>query len=168
MTTITARLHFRFPFDLTSEYLREGLGEVSKTGPHRMQLTARLPATTLELSKNVVVECVPDPDESERKWRIHWTPEPGGIYPSFDGNLSAYADERDGTTILELSGNYRPPLGAAGAAFDHVVGQKITADTAHDVLANLAAEMKTRYAFEEAREVFQKMREESDESPARE
>ncbi len=154
MTTITARLHFPFPYALANEYFREGLGEVSKTGLHEIQLTARVPATSVELSKNVVAECRPDPDNPE-SWLIRWTPEPGGIYPSFEGKVSAHESERDGTTVLELTGSYIPPLGIAGEAFDHVLGRRITYDTAHDLLANLAAEMRVRYAYDEAREIFQ-------------
>lgn len=165
MTTINARLHFHFPFELTREYLSEGLGEVSKTGLHELQLTARIPATTIDLSKNVVAECEPDPD-AESTWKIRWTPEPGGIYPSFEGKISAYVNERDGTTILDLSGRYTPPLGLAGEAFDHVLGRRLTSETAHDILANLAAQMKTRYAFEEARELFQETAAQSDETPS--
>lgn len=166
MTSITARLHFRFPYALTSEYLSEGFAEVSQTGKHRLQLTARIPATAIELSKTVVAECELDADNIEPAWLIRWSPEPGGIYPSFKGRLRAYANESDGTTILELTGNYAPPLGAAGLAFDHVLGRKITSDTAHDLLANLAAEMKARYAFEEAREALHETPEEPDETPA--
>jgi hypothetical protein len=34
---------------------------------------------------------------------------------------------------------------------------KIAGDTAHDLLLNIAAEMKVRYTYEEARHVFQEV-----------
>jgi hypothetical protein len=86
---------------------------------------------------------------------LQWTPEPGGIYPSFEGRLSAYSDGKDDSTTLELTGEYTPPLGVAGAAFDSILGRRLTADTAHDVLANVAAQMRVRYAYEEARHAFE-------------
>lgn len=153
MTTIDARLHFQFPFDRAHEYLREGF-EKASTRLHEVQLVARVPATPLELSKKVLLQCDPDPGNEGQSWLVRWTPEPGGFYPSFDGKLSVEKEESDGSTILELTGTYTPPLGAAGAAFDHVLGRSITSDTAHEVLINFAAEMKARFALEQARRVF--------------
>lgn len=157
MTSITARLHFHFPFALASQYLSEGLTPISESGPHEMQLTSRIPATNIRLSKEVVVECRPLPEAPEPAWKIHWTPEPGGIYPSFEGTLSAQRSEIDDATVLELAGEYIPPLGAAGEAFDHLMGRKLTSQTAHDVLENLAEAMRAQYALDEAREIFQRV-----------
>jgi hypothetical protein len=157
MTEITARLHFHCPFSHAIGYLEDGLTNVSETGQHRLQLTARVPGTEIELSKNVLIECKPEPGRKD-VWQIHWTPEPGGIYPSFDGILSAHVHDADATTVLELKGRYLPPLGAVGRAFDHVIGRKLTADTAYDFLAEIAAEVRTRYAREEATEAVEKAR----------
>lgn len=154
MSTVNARLYFSLPFELAEEYFNEGLARVAATGLHELQLNARVPATTIELSKNVMAECFPNPNTAN-SWDVRWIPEPGGIYPSFEGTLSAHENPKNGSTILEVNGNYTPPLGAAGAAFDHVLGRKITADTAHNLLLNIAAEMKVRYAFDEARLVFE-------------
>lgn len=156
MSTINARLYFSLPFELAQEYFNEGLAKVAETGLHELQLNARVPATTIELSKNVMAECFPNP-EDPNSWNIRWIPEPGGLYPSFEGTLSARANDEDGSTILEVTGQYTPPLGTAGAAFDHLLGRRLTSDTAHNLLLNVAAEMRVRYAFEEARHVFEEV-----------
>ena len=154
MSTLSARLYFSLPFELAEEYFNEGLARLSDSGLHELQLNARIPLTTIDVAKNVVAECFPDP-ETRDAWEIRWVPEPGGMYPAFQGKLLARKNAKDNSTILELSGNYDPPLGTAGVAFDHVVGKKIAGDTAHTLLLNIASEMRVRYAIEEARHVFQ-------------
>lgn len=155
MSTITARLHFSFPYECAAEYLREGLVPSARTGVQEVLLTAHIPATPIDLSKNVLVTCSKEPGE-DGCWNIGWIPEPGGIYPTFEGKLRAYPSSRR-ATILELSGSYKPPLGIAGEAFDRVLGRTITAETAHEFLANIAGEIKVRYALEEAREIFREV-----------
>ncbi len=151
MSRITARLHFSFPYAFAEEYLRDGLVPTARAGVREMLLTARIPATQIELSKNVIVSCSEDPSE-DNCWEVRWIPEPGGTYPTFEGKLCAYPEQD--RTVLELSGEYTPPLGLAGEAFDRVLGYRITTDTAHDFLANIAGEIKVRYGLEEARELF--------------
>ena len=150
MSTITASVYLHVPLDRVREYLREGLARASQAGAHRIQLFARLPATPVDLSKEVAIESTAGPENVEGPWPIRWRPEPGGTYPSFEGNLSAHRNAHDDKTILELSGSYAPPLGAAGRAFDHILGHKLSDDTAHTFLMNIAAEMRARYAYEEA------------------
>lgn len=166
MTKISVRFNFGLPFALAEEYFSEGLTRVTATGLHELQLRARIPVTAIELSKNVVAECLPDPDGAGRSWLIRWVPEPGGVYPSFEGRISAHEHQVDGTTTLQLDGSYTPPLGHAGEAFDHVLGRKITEDAAHNVLADLASEMRVRFAFEEARAVYQDAVQPEESTPA--
>ena len=153
MSTVSVRVHFHLPVDEVREYLNSHLIKVSQLGPQRLELTARLPATHIDLSKAVMVEFLPHPNGVEGAWRVRWTPEPGGIYPSFDGTLYAHA-YGETSSVLELTGSYTPPLGAVGVAFDHVLGHKISEDTARIFLLNLSAELKVRSAYEDAFKVF--------------
>jgi hypothetical protein len=61
--------------------------------------------------------------------------------------LSA-ADEGAGVCRLDLEGDYVPPLGAAGAAFDAVLGKRIAQATVGDLLLRLKAVCEEAYAAE--------------------
>lgn len=153
MSTLRARLHFSFPYAYAAEYLRDGLVPSGRTGTHDFTLTARVPATHIELSKDVIVQCERDPTH-DMSWSIRWIPEGSNVYPTFEGTLHAYPRKDSDLTILELAGQYAPPFGIAGEVFDHVLGHKIALNTAYDFLLNIAEEIKARYALEEARELF--------------
>lgn len=147
MSTIKASVSLGTPIDRVHAYLNEGLTHVAQTGPCLVPLVAHVPATGIVLSKNVKLECVRQDDGSD-DWWIHWTPLDGGFYPSFDGTLSVRAGH--GHTTLTLTGDYSPPLGIAGQVFDTAVGHLVSDDTAHEFLMTLAADMRARYAYEEA------------------
>ena len=86
----------------------------------------------------------------DEPWKVHWTPKDGGPYPDFDGELTVRADEEYDTCVLELRGNYRPPGGVAGKAFDAIVGSRIASATAHELLNSIAREVQQRYERQEA------------------
>lgn len=85
----------------------------------------------------------------DQPWKIHWKPASGGPYPEFDGELTVRYDEDYTTSILELSGDYRPPLGLVGALFDVIAGARIARATANELLGTLGDEMERRYNAEE-------------------
>jgi hypothetical protein len=84
----------------------------------------------------------------DEPWHIHWKPQ-AGPYPEFDGELTVRADETYESARLELTGSYRPPGGALGAAFDWAAGSRIASATAGALLARLGDEMKSRYEADE-------------------
>ncbi len=86
-------------------------------------------------------------------WVVTWEPEPGGVFPTFEGTLTAREHDKD-TTILELDGEYEPPFGSAGTTFDKLLGHRLATDTAQEFLMELAAEMRARYAYEQALSPF--------------
>lgn len=136
------------PYRRAREYLAAGVGErIGSNAP----MTLRVPLPGVELKKDVIVTFTPgiDPMHMDQPWRVHWTPEGGGPYPDFDGELTVRADEDYTTSILELSGEYVPPGGAFGQAFDAVVGSRIAMLTAHELLKRLADDFESRYAREE-------------------
>ncbi|HTD33422.1 MAG TPA: hypothetical protein VK665_07175 [Candidatus Elarobacter sp.] len=64
---------------------------------------------------------------------VSWAPKDGGPYPSFAGTLSV-AEDAIGYSRIEIDGEYRPPFGIAGAAFDAAVGHRIAQGTATELL----------------------------------
>jgi hypothetical protein len=83
---------------------------------------------------------------------IGWEAEGGGPFPSFSGALSA-ADEGAGFCRLDLDGSYAPPLGAAGALFDAVLGKRIAQASVADLLLRLKHVCEEAYAAEHGAEV---------------
>lgn len=65
----------------------------------------------------------------EIKWRAH----EGGPYPKFRGTLTV-EDVTGNYCRFDLDGAYEPPLGLAGAVFDHVVGHHIAVAAARQLL----------------------------------
>ncbi len=72
-------------------------------------------------------------------WDVRWTPAEGGPYPDFSGTLTLRAGSAPDTSALELSGDYVPPLGAAGHVFDAALGSRIASAAARGLLEDLAA-----------------------------
>lgn len=145
------RHYMRCPYHLAKSYLAASLAERAESGAPST-LTLKAPLLGAEVKKNVVVtfSTGADPMHFDQPWRVRWTPEGGGAYPDFEGELTVRADEDYSTSILELRGEYAPPGGALGEAFDHVVGSKIASSTARALLDEIAAGMVAHYERDEA------------------
>jgi hypothetical protein len=63
------------------------------------------------------------------------------LFPAMQAELAVYALS-PGETQLDLSGEYRPPLGAIGAVLDAVVGHRIAEASVHRFLRDLAELLK--------------------------
>lgn len=153
MSKLHESLHLQCPYVRAKQQLHDSLSPVAGSGvPQTLELSAVLPATNVELAKSVRVEYAKgaDPMHFDEPFQVQWTPEAGGIYPSFEGQLTVRADWGYDSSILELDGEYTPPLGAAGRAFDAAYGHAIAAKTAQRLLAQIAAEMTSCYRAEEA------------------
>jgi hypothetical protein len=62
----------------------------------------------------------------------------GGLFPALDADITLLrAGEQ--TTLLLLSGVYRPPLGSLGAALDRAALHRVAAATIRDFLGRLAS-----------------------------
>lgn len=136
------------PYRRAREYLAM---EIEQRVESRRAWTLRAPLAGVELKKDVVVTLGPgiDPMHMDQPWHVHWTPQDGGPYPDFDGELTVRADEDYTTSILELSGEYCPPGGAAGRAFDVVAGSRIATLTARALLEQLQSEFESHHRAEE-------------------
>ncbi|HUY40894.1 MAG TPA: hypothetical protein VMV82_04940 [Candidatus Dormibacteraeota bacterium] len=155
MGQLTERAFVACPYHRAREYLAAGVGERINSGE---AMTLRVPLAGIELKKDVVVTFSPgiDPMHMDQPWRVHWTPEGGGPYPDFDGELTVRADEDYTSSVLELVGDYRPPGGALGQAFDAVVGSHIATLTARNLLKRLGDEFEARYGTEEEQKRHEK------------
>jgi hypothetical protein len=149
MAQLSESVFVNCPYRRAREYLAAGVGQRIGSGGG---LTLRLPIAGIELKKDVIVtfSAGVDPMHMDQPWRVHWTPEGGGPYPDFDGELTVRADDDYTTSILELTGEYSPPGGALGQAFDFVVGSRVATATAQALLGTVRDDFVSRYQAEEA------------------
>jgi hypothetical protein len=75
-----------------------------------------------------------DPRGLEFRLGIAWKPTGTRLLPEFKGVVRFQYDEDYGHTWLRIEGDYEPPLGAAGSAFDAVAGQRIARTTLRALL----------------------------------
>lgn len=151
MTHLHEHRFLKCPYTRAKGYLREALQSLAAT-QQTQRLTLRVPfADRYGLRKDVLVTYGTgvDPMHFDEPWDVHWVPEGGGPYPAFDGELTIRADQDYPTSIIELTGSYKPPLGVAGAAFDALAGSRIAAATAQTLLQQLGDAMERRYESEE-------------------
>jgi hypothetical protein len=89
-----------------------------------------------------------DPMQFDEPWRVFWTPQGGGPYPDFGGELIVRADQAYSGAVLELHGDYKPPTGIVGKAFDSLMGARVAAATARTLLKHIATQMEERFKGE--------------------
>lgn len=78
-------------------------------------------------------------------FEIHWESADGGPYPACDCTLTIAEDETYESCRLMLEGKYTPPGGAAGAAFDAVLGSRIADATARELLERMRSFLLAGY-----------------------
>lgn len=152
MATLSEQRYLQCPYVRAKAYLAESLEATASRGSEQ---TLRLRVTVREhdLEKDVLVRYAKgsDPMHFDEPWKVHWTPAQGGPFPDFDGALTVRAAEEYSESILELQGEYTPPLGQPGKIFDAVVGHRIASNTAQTLLKTIGDEMESRYRAEEAK-----------------
>jgi len=128
---------------------------VSERGQGReLRLRAPLAALglpgELALDRDVVTSFEPltEPRGLEHGVSIGWKPEGTAALPVFRGTLRVTAATPK-SSLLSLEGDYEPPLGAVGKAFDATVGRRIAESTGDELLKMLAEWIETKYATEE-------------------
>lgn len=157
MTTLCERYIIHCPYVRARDYLEQMLEPlVAESRVQSLTLKAPVLCGRRELQTNVLVRYAKsaDPMHFDQPWRVSWTPEHGGPYPDFYGELTVRADETYISAILELEGEYTPPLGLPGRVFDDAIGRTIATASAQALLAKLAVEMKAQYEYEEARKRY--------------
>ena len=79
---------------------------------------------------------------------VAWKPVGDGPFPTFRGLLAISAATPKSST-LSLDGEYEPPLGVVGAAFDAAVGHKIAESTADELLNVIGTRIHDDYVHDE-------------------
>ena len=148
---LTQTRDVRCPYHLAQRYLADSLSERAASGASGVA-TIGFPVAGGEVTKSVIVTfgAGVDPMHFDQPWKVHWTPDGGGPFPDFDGELTVRAGEDYTESIVELAGTYRPPGGLAGAAFDKIAGSRIAALTAQRLLEEVGRSMEDRYHRDEA------------------
>ncbi len=150
MPTISQRIRVSSPYGRAPSYLSWYLDTLGKDADGKTILRLQAPLqhaglpTGLVLAKDVTAsfDYIDDPNSLEHKIKVHWEPEGGGPYPSFDGWISISADEDYGASWLVIEGDYAPPLGPVGALFDLAIGNKIAQATGRELLERLRDAME--------------------------
>src|ERR1700687_5861953 len=146
MTKIRERLYARCPFGRAPSYLSYYLDRLAKRagGQESRVRLAFAPAALglpggLELGGDVEVHFAPlsDSKYGSHITAVDWLPVDGGPFPRFLGFIGIEADEEYGTCTLTIEGDYDPPMGIFGDAFDAAVGRKITKATARELLKDI-------------------------------
>jgi hypothetical protein len=119
--------------------------------PRALLLTVKVPWTGVELSKEVEVEyTVPaEHSQEENAIGVRWTPERGGMYPSFEGTLRVLPGRHSYSSTFELVGHYTPPLGVLGIGFDAAIGHRVAEATMKYLLEGLVAGVLARERTQE-------------------
>ena len=153
MSTLFYRRYVPVPYNRAREYLHDALDAFAVSGePQILTLAVPLPGDSeAKLRKDVVVTYAhaTDPLHFDQPWTLRWHPQ-GGPFPDFDGELTVRADEDYRSCALELRGTYTPPLGAAGAAFDAIVGSRLASATARELLNEIGERIVERFQHEES------------------
>ena len=102
----------------------------------------KLPGTS-EARHQVRVKHELTEKDGTKELALSWDPQDRTV-PLFAGKLTT-AEKGPGTTALTLDGNYTPPLGVAGAAFDLVAGRKIASATARGLLEDMKEFIEADY-----------------------
>ena len=141
-----ARCPFSLAFEYAAGFFREAAGGGGEVG---VPLRDLVPTLGGRLHEPVRIVAIKRPDGAEPgrahdEFEVGWTAGTR-FFPDFHGTLRlriASVEE----TLLTLQGEYRPPFGALGAAFDALIGRRIARATMGDLLDRLAQKMDERQA----------------------
>ena len=130
MTHIFERIFVKCPYGSARRYVQEDA----------VQAAPLIPPFTLHL------EAANDPLRFDQRLYVEWKPKEGAPLPHFFGELILRAEPECKGSVLEISGDYVPPFGVPGHAFDLFVGQRIATATAKNVLRKIAVDIEARAA----------------------
>jgi hypothetical protein len=126
-------------------------GEVARM---ELSLEAHVPGipAAISLSHAVVatLKYEAHPTDMRPRFAVQWVPTGDQLLPSFSGTLTVESDEDYDTFFAVLDGQYEPPLGIAGRAFDALLGHRIAEATADQLLHRIRDFIEKAYADEEA------------------
>ena len=156
MSIVQERLFIEAPYTQAAGAFERRLGLPPGADHGKCTLTLVFPAAEgREIARVVTAttERLPNAANFASRYRIAW--EAGrtarGIpTPAFSGTLSLSAGEDYSESELKLDGRYDPPGGAAGRAFDELVGRRIAHATMGALLSGVGDELRETHERIEA------------------
>ena len=109
----------------------DGLAGLIRVGPFGAVLGAS------KLVSVLLLEPVPRDDQMVLPVRWEATGAAGRLFPVLDANLVLSPGDAQ-TSVLKLTGAYRPPLGALGASLDRILLHRAAAATIRALLTSVA------------------------------
>jgi hypothetical protein len=88
--------------------------------------------------------------DMEPRYRLQWAPQTPGPFPLFAGELVVVGASDYNSFRLRITGNYEPPLGFVGKAFDMVLGKRIAEATTSNLLHRIRDSIELAFRNDEA------------------
>jgi hypothetical protein len=112
--------------------------------------------TPLTLKRSVVATIQPHhlAADMEPRYLVQWAPEVPGPFPMFSGELIVESMDDYNSFRLRLGGEYSPPLGLLGQAFDQAMGNHIARAAAGDLLRRIKEAIERDFQADEAAKGF--------------
>lgn len=153
MNAIRERRCTNVPFAQAPEYLDQYVHDVMSDGGGRIVLSVVVPLERLGIDRRIEVSRMvsvrfakpDDPELAAQLVGVSWEPDKGGPYPQFSGSIRLDPDEDPARCCIALEGEYDPPFGIIGDAFDAVVGKHIARTTVRNLLDEIAIIMETSF-----------------------
>lgn len=154
MRAICERRCTNVPFADAPEYLEQYVHDVVSDGGGRILLSVVVPIERLGIDRRIDISRMvsvrfskpEDPKLAAQLTGVSWEPDKGGPYPQFTGSIRLEPDEDPGRCCIMLEGEYDPPFGVVGDAFDAIVGKHIARTSVRNLLDEIAIIMETSYA----------------------
>jgi hypothetical protein len=139
-------------------FFREHAESQGPSGHSSIHLTLCVPlhvpglktALNLQRSAKATVTRIRAASDSSDTLAVTWEALGGGPFPRFEGTIAVKGDEDYNSFRLVLAGAYAPPLGAAGDAFNAVIGRGLALATARDLLGRMRDSIEASYLALEA------------------
>jgi hypothetical protein len=149
MTEVYGKITVKAPYSVAMDAIVRFLKARKNRIPLNVPLKRLGLGTDFGLEREVNVAFLPvkgHKGERQLHDELHlaWEPASGGPFPTFQGKLKMHPLGLD--TELILTGEYQPPLGVVGEAFDAVIGKHISEATAQELLQALREGLEADYA----------------------
>ncbi len=110
-------------------------------------------AKAIDLSRSVIatIRAHARPEDMEARYRVQWAAQKPGPFPLFSGEMLVEGAADYDSFVLHLTGNYTPPFGALGGAFDLLVGRRLAAATASNLLHQIRDVVERDFQADEER-----------------
>ncbi len=147
------------PYERVSEALKLDAVGVFQRATASATARARALASTirasvgpLEVGADVAVRVISVEEDRgaplgpRTRLRIGWhASQHAGLFPTMEATLDVYPLAPEETQV-DFHGEYRPPLGAVGAAIDAVIGHRIAEAAIHRFVAEIAERLRVDLA----------------------